>query len=305
MRKILGLAAKARSGKDTAAALLMAHPEVATYALADPLKEGCKALFGLTETETWDDNAKEVVLSSWGRSPRQLFQHVGTEWMRERDPLLWLKRADREINHQPVISSATAPACRETPASSNITATLNNPNSPFTLATQAIFGLSDSQLNEAKHIEDELWEATPAELVEHIKALVHRDFPNFDTQYQSHVNAHMNIQNTKHKFKNEKQLTENLKLTAEKKIYKSKINLSGKSLIIIKDIRFENEADYIRKLGGEIWHIIRPSAKAVNPHPSESGIAIKEGDLTIYNTGTLDEYERAVNAAWTTIKSTL
>ncbi|MFL1526203.1 deoxynucleotide monophosphate kinase [Pseudomonas sp. O230] len=305
MRKILGLAAKARSGKDTAAALLMAHPEVATYALADPLKEGCKALFGLTETETWDDNAKEGVLSSWARSPRQLFQHVGTEWMRERDPLHWLKRADREINHPPVISSETAPASLESPLSSNITVTPNNPNCPFILATQAIFGLSDSQLKEAKHIEDKLWKATPEELVEQIKALALRDFPNFDAQYQAHVNPHNNTQNTKPHLKDENQLAKHLIRTTEKHIYKSKMNLNGKSLIIIKDIRFENEADYIRQLGGEIWHIIRPSAEAVNPHPSESGIAIKEGDLTIYNIGTLDEYEMAVNTAWQAIKPTL
>jgi hypothetical protein len=58
MKKILGLAAKARSGKDTAASILLTHPQVAAYALADPLKAGCQALFALTPEQTWDDTAK-------------------------------------------------------------------------------------------------------------------------------------------------------------------------------------------------------------------------------------------------------
>ncbi|MER2298532.1 MAG: deoxynucleotide monophosphate kinase, partial [Pseudomonas sp.] len=48
MPTIIGLAAVARSGKDTVASMLLEHPEVAAYALADPLKLGCQALFGLT-----------------------------------------------------------------------------------------------------------------------------------------------------------------------------------------------------------------------------------------------------------------
>lgn len=59
MPTIIGLAAVARSGKDTVASMLMEHPEVATYALADPLKAGCQAIFGLSDAEAWSDEAKE------------------------------------------------------------------------------------------------------------------------------------------------------------------------------------------------------------------------------------------------------
>lgn len=66
MPTIIGLAAVARSGKDTVASMLMEHPEVATYALADPLKAGCQAIFGLSDAEAWSDEAKEKTIDLWG-----------------------------------------------------------------------------------------------------------------------------------------------------------------------------------------------------------------------------------------------
>ena len=59
MRTIIGLAALARSGKDTVASMLLSIPGVAAFALADPLKLGCQALFGLTDAEAWQDDIKE------------------------------------------------------------------------------------------------------------------------------------------------------------------------------------------------------------------------------------------------------
>jgi hypothetical protein len=55
---------------------------------------------------------------------------------------------------------------------------------------------------------------------------------------------------------------------------------------VISDVRFENEATFIRRRGGTIIHIHRPDAPAVNPHVSEAGIQRRPEDLTIYNTGT-------------------
>ncbi|MGO3746399.1 MAG: deoxynucleotide monophosphate kinase, partial [Alcaligenes aquatilis] len=88
MSLLIGLAAKARSGKDTVASLLLAHnPLLAAYALADPVKMGCEVLFGLSPAQAWtDDSLKEVPIALWQRSPRQCFQLLGTDWMRQRDP---------------------------------------------------------------------------------------------------------------------------------------------------------------------------------------------------------------------------
>lgn len=59
----------------------------------------------------------------------------------------------------------------------------------------------------------------------------------------------------------------------------------------ISDIRFENEADWIRSRGGTMVHIDgpvrRPLAKDGQGHASEAGVERKLGDLIIYNTADL------------------
>ena len=58
---------------------------------------------------------------------------------------------------------------------------------------------------------------------------------------------------------------------------------------VISDLRFENEADFVRKRGGIVLHILRPDAAEVNPHISESGIGIQDNDLVLHNDGALDD----------------
>jgi hypothetical protein len=41
---------------------------------------------------------------------------------------------------------------------------------------------------------------------------------------------------------------------------------------VVSDLRFENEAAFIRQRGGVVIHISRESATEVNPHVSEAGI---------------------------------
>lgn len=59
--------------------------------------------------------------------------------------------------------------------------------------------------------------------------------------------------------------------------------------VAITDVRFENEAEMVRKMGGQIWHIHRPDAIQVAAHSSESGIAFAGADYLIYNNSTLDD----------------
>jgi hypothetical protein len=62
--------------------------------------------------------------------------------------------------------------------------------------------------------------------------------------------------------------------------------------VVITDVRFDNEADLIRSLGGQVWHIVRPDAQAVNAHASEAGVWFHPGkDYLIYNNGTLEELQ--------------
>ena len=72
---------------------------------------------------------------------------------------------------------------------------------------------------------------------------------------------------------------------------------------VISDLRFENEATFVREKGGLVIHLLRADAPNVNPHISESGISIHDNDLVLHNdasiedmTGQLDEIFTALCA---------
>lgn len=64
---------------------------------------------------------------------------------------------------------------------------------------------------------------------------------------------------------------------------------AGSRLIVVPDVRFENEADWIRK-HGTLLHVRRPGANGmvgVIGHASEGGIVPHAEDFLIQNVGTL------------------
>jgi hypothetical protein len=70
--------------------------------------------------------------------------------------------------------------------------------------------------------------------------------------------------------------------------------------IVIPDIRFENEAEWLRNKGGALWHIVR-DVEAVESHISESGVRHFEGDRVLDNTdsiawlqGQIDQFMGAI-----------
>ncbi|WP_244670918.1 deoxynucleotide monophosphate kinase [Pseudomonas sp. RtIB026] len=266
VRKIIGLAAPARSGKDTVAAMLLAYPGVAAYALADPLKMGCQALFGLTDEETWADALKEQKLDDWARSPREFFQQVGTEWMRVFNSDHWLMRAERAIEPQPQSAQPLAQA------------TLSEADAPIRLAAQAFFGFTEQQTWDphcSRQI-DPFWQVTPEDTF----AFISQKAVELDRDYL---------------------LKRALRPVMRPKplpFLPAQINT-----IVIKDIRFENEASFLRSHNGVIWHVRRPDALRVNAHSSESGIQQNEQDILIVNDGTIADLEHKVAKAWATQQS--
>lgn len=58
---------------------------------------------------------------------------------------------------------------------------------------------------------------------------------------------------------------------------------------VIPDVRFPNEANMIKKNGGEIWRINRHNHSAVNDHISEHAMDNYMVDRVIYNDGTIDD----------------
>lgn len=59
--------------------------------------------------------------------------------------------------------------------------------------------------------------------------------------------------------------------------------------IVIRDVRFENEAQWIRSHGGYVVHILRPDAQQVATHSSEARLYIRDHDAVIHNEGSIDQ----------------
>jgi len=66
--------------------------------------------------------------------------------------------------------------------------------------------------------------------------------------------------------------------------------------MVVTDVRFENEAAWIRKHGGRIIHVTRSNAAAIEPHESENGVQVLASDLQLSNNGTLEELQAAVRS---------
>lgn len=71
--------------------------------------------------------------------------------------------------------------------------------------------------------------------------------------------------------------------------------------IVIPDVRFENEADFVRSKGGIMIHIERESPVSVESHESENGIKVKPRDFVVYNNLTIDSLHSALATVMTVI----
>jgi hypothetical protein len=65
--------------------------------------------------------------------------------------------------------------------------------------------------------------------------------------------------------------------------------------LVVSDLRFENEASFIRQRGGVVIHINRDTASPVNAHVSEAGIQVRSGDIELFNDDSIEEYLGAID----------
>lgn len=75
----------------------------------------------------------------------------------------------------------------------------------------------------------------------------------------------------------------------------------GVDVVVETTARFENEAQRILDLGGEIWHIdadVRLGPLPPEAHVSEHGLPPEYVTLTIPNNGSLEQFTHGVKAAW-------
>lgn len=99
----LGLMGQKGAGKNLAAEFICQEmPAFYQTALADPLREVCSTIFGLTHNEVSDRELKEKPLDRYPyESPRQILQKVGTECIRSHYPEAWIKAWEQRIKPFP------------------------------------------------------------------------------------------------------------------------------------------------------------------------------------------------------------
>ena len=75
-----------------------------------------------------------------------------------------------------------------------------------------------------------------------------------------------------------------------------RIEASGASIIIVSDVRFDNEAEFVKSHGGILVRITRPSLakKEGEVHQSEKGVKDEYITHEIVNDGTMDDFEKKI-----------
>jgi hypothetical protein len=69
--------------------------------------------------------------------------------------------------------------------------------------------------------------------------------------------------------------------------------------VVFTDVRFPNEVEFVRSLGGEIWRVNRTAVdNAGDGHASEMAWREVVPDLTLTNNGTFREFAEAVIASY-------
>lgn len=97
---LIGIAGKARSGKDTIADVLAEALSFDRYSFATPIKEMIKAGLGLEDKE--DEKAEQL----YGCSYRKLAQTLGTEWGRDQiNNKIWINIAHYRLQGKRAIVS--------------------------------------------------------------------------------------------------------------------------------------------------------------------------------------------------------
>ena len=103
LHPIIALAGRARSGKSTAAELLLRMGAAKyAYGFADPIRRMLRAGLGIDlDLAYWQMRKEDPMPEFGGHSPRSLMQSLGTEWGRDLvDRHLWLTLAGKTLQQR-------------------------------------------------------------------------------------------------------------------------------------------------------------------------------------------------------------
>jgi hypothetical protein len=65
--------------------------------------------------------------------------------------------------------------------------------------------------------------------------------------------------------------------------------------VVISDVRFDNEADFVQSLGGEVIRVVRHDLPQVQDHLSETGVSSKYVDWTILNNTSIESMHSKIS----------
>lgn len=84
-------------------------------------------------------------------------------------------------------------------------------------------------------------------------------------------------------------------LPSDKKAFADKYRKTR--VLCVTDVRYPNEAERIKELGGEIWEVIRPGLVS-DGHSSEIPLPVDLVDRTLINNGTINDLEVKVREVY-------
>lgn len=73
-----------------------------------------------------------------------------------------------------------------------------------------------------------------------------------------------------------------------------KVYQTTATLVVVPDVRFQNEAAIIKELGGEVWRVFRKGLESDDTHASETDMDKFRYDTEIHNDQTLLRLEKEV-----------
>lgn len=88
-------------------------------------------------------------------------------------------------------------------------------------------------------------------------------------------------------------------------LFAAQVVASKADIVVCDDVRFDNEAEAIRNLGGKVIRIVSDKASArinttngIANHASESGIRTDLIDAQVPNNGTIEEFRQNLNTVY-------
>lgn len=140
---------------------------------------------------------------------------------------------------------------------------------PLKEACKILFNFSHEQLHDGflKEVHDERWDRSPRQILQWLGTDILRN----------HINQDFFVLNMK-----------------------QRIDASKADYVIISDVRFDNEAEFIRSIGGKVIKITRDNEKndgkttKHSGHITEKGISQNLIDAVIENNGTIEEFQNRV-----------